>query len=587
MDKVEPPNWWIGLPDPMVMFTGSHLEAANVTTSYPGVRVTRTEAGLDGRYFFVWLSIGSKTQPGDLTLKVSTPAGAQTVSVPLAIRSSESGRFQGLAPEDVIYLIMPDRFADGNPSNNEPDAKSHTFDRSVAKAWHGGDLAGVRQHLDYLHDLGVTALWLTPFWKNDWQADDHSYHGYHVVDFYSVDEHLGSLEDARQLVSAAHELGMKVVLDYVVNHTGPRHPWADAPPTRSWLHGTPQTHLEPVYSFEGLIDPHASAREYRGTVEGWFAGKLPDLNPDDPRLAKFLLDNAIWWTESTGLDAYRLDTFPYSSREFWGGWHESIFRAYPRAFSIGEVWSSDVTIPSFFQGGRVERGIDTHLTSVFDFPLQAAIRDVILHGKPVGELVHVLSRDWLYANPDVLVTFFGNHDMRRFMSEEGASLSKLESAFGLLATLRGIPQIYYGDEIGMAGGDDPDNRRDFPGGFPGDTRDAFRPSGRTPEEQAVFRRLQELLSLRKQHPALSRGKQWNIGWNDGYYAFLRENGDDRILVVFNNATTDSSHSIPLAGTPLEHASSFQPLLGAPAIALAKGILDVRSKANSVAVYAVK
>ena len=237
-----------------------------------------------------------------------------------------AARFQGFSRDDVIYLIMPDRFADGDPSNDQPSGSNGVYDRSKQMAYHGGDLRGIRQHLDYLHDLGVTTLWLTPVWKNT----DSDYHGYHPVDFYALDDHMGSMQEYQALVADAHRLGMKVLIDYVVNHTGPHHPWANDPPTPTWFHGTPAHHLEPSYNFSGLVDPHASPREYLATLNGWFAGKLPDLNPDDPELATYLAQNAMWWTETAQLDGFRLDTFPYSSRQFWSGWHERLRQVYPQ-----------------------------------------------------------------------------------------------------------------------------------------------------------------------------------------------------------------------------------------------------------------
>lgn len=589
VNKVEPPNWWIGLlPDPMLLLTGDNLQHAKVTTSYPGAKIARSDSAPDGRYLFVWLELASTARAGTVPLRIATPAGSATAHFPLRAREPTSGKFQGLSPNDVIYLIMPDRFADGDTTNDEPSPQLHTYDRQKPKAWHGGDLRGLRDHLPYLRELGVTAIWLTPFWKNDWRVDDFSYHGYHVVDFYRVDEHLGSLRDLQELATAAHAHGIKVVLDYVVNHTGPRHPWVASPPMPAWFHGTPEKHLQPLYKFGPLTDPHASPREYRNVLEGWFADKLPDLNPDEPRLAQYLLENAIWWTEQGGLDAYRLDTFPYSSRRFWRGWHEGILRAYPHTITIGEVWDSDTTITSFFEGGRRQfDGIDTGLTTVFDFPLYSTLRDVVIRKQPVQKILDVLQRDWLYPRPESLVTFLGNHDTKRFLSEAGSSLQKLKAAFSLLLTMRGIPQLYYGDEIGMPGGDDPDNRRDFPGGFPGDAHNAFQPGQRAPEEQEIFSHVQKLLRLRHDHPALRGGRQWHIGSDENYYAFLRESREERLLVLFNNADTPRALSVPLGDTPLENALELDPLLDAQPARVRAGHLDVVVAPVSVAVYHVK
>ena len=582
--KIEPPNWWTGLtPDVMLLLTGENFQNTLVRTAYPGVKVTRTQASENGHYLFVWLKFASNTKPGDLKLALSGTAGSTSATLPLKARDPQQGRFQGFSKDDVIYLIMPDRFDDGDPSNDQPAGSTGTYDRSKPMAYHGGDLRGIRERLPYLKDLGVTAIWLTPIWKNT----DSDYHGYHVVDFYATDDHMGSMSEYQALVADAHKVGIKVLIDYVANHTGPKHVWANDPPTPTWLHGTPQHHLEPSYKFNGLVDPHATPGEYRNTLEGWFVDKLPDINPDDPLLARYLTENAIWWTETSGLDGYRLDTFPYSSRRFWSGWHEGVFRVYPKTDSIGEVYVPDPTITSFFEGGRARfDGVDTHLTTVFDFPMYHALRDVLLEGQPVEKIVDVLQRDALYERPDLLVTFFGNHDKKRFMGEPGATKEKLKNAFSLLLTMRGVPQLYAGDEIAMPGGDDPDNRRDFPGGFPGDARTAFTAAGRTPEEQEVFTHAQALLKLRAAHSALRQGRHWHLGWDDTYYAFLREDAEDRVLVVFNNAVQARTLTIDLSVPKMPNFTAAEPLLGAAAATISGNKLTVEVPAQSVLMYAL-
>jgi glycosidase len=517
-------------------------------------------------------------------LRLITAAGSTAVPLPLLARADSHGRFEGFSRDDVIYLIMPDRFADGDLSNDRPLGSTGLYDRSQPMAYHGGDLRGLREHLGYLRDLGVTAIWLTPVWKNT----DSDYHGYHVVDLYALDDHMGSMQEYQTLVADAHKLGMKVLIDYVVNHTGPHHPWANDPPTPTWFHGTPAHHLEPAYTFTGLVDPHASPREYLNTLDGWFAGKLPDLNPDDPALALYLAQNAMWWTETAQLDGFRLDTFPYSTRQFWSGWHQRLRQVYPQLNSVGEVADADSTITSFFEGGREQfDGIDSGLATVFDFPLCYALRDVVIKGAPMEKIVDVLRHDELYPHPEMLVTFIGNHDNRRFVSEEGSNPAKLKAALSLLLTLRGIPQIYSGDEIGMPGGDDPDNRRDFPGGFPGDPRNAFTASGRTAEQQDVFAHVQSLLALRQSHAALRTGKQWHIGWDDTYYAFLRELPEEKLLVVYNNAFKTRELNIPVENTPLETAHQLQSVFGNTSAELVAGKVHVSLPAQTLAVFSVR
>lgn len=585
--KIEPPNWWVNYtPALTLLLTGENLSGARIESPMKSLTVLGAEASANGHYLFVHLQLSSHLSAGIVPLRLINSDGSTTVPLPLLARADSRGRFEGFSRDDVIYLIMPDRFADGDPSNDQPAGSTGRYDRSDPRAYHGGDLHGIREHLGYLHDLGITTLWLTPIWKNT----DSDYHGYHVIDFYALDDHMGSMQEYQALVADAHRLGMKVLIDYVVNHTGPQHPWANDPPTPTWIHGTPAHHLEPSYAFTGLVDPHASPREYLNTLEGWFAGRLPDLNPDDPALALYLAQNAMWWTESAHLDGFRQDTFPYSTRQFWSGWHERMRQvypqfAYPHIMDVGEVSDGDPSITSFFEGGRKQfDGIDSGVATVFDFPLCFALRDVVIKGAPMGKIVDVLRHDELYPHPEMLVTFIGNHDETRFLSEKDSNAAKLKAAFGLLLTLRGIPQIYSGDEIAMPGGADPDNRRDFPGGFPGDPRNAFTAGGRTPEQQDVFAYVQSLLALRKSYAALRTGKQWHIGWDDTYYAFLRESPEEKLLIVYNNAAKKVALDIPVENTPLETAHQLQTVFGNSAAELAGGKVRVSLPAQTISVF---
>jgi neopullulanase len=582
--KIDPPNWWTNFtPELSLLLTGENLSGARVESRTGGATVLDSQASANGHYLFVHLRLSPDLPAGAVDLRFATAAGAASIQLPLLARADGEGRFEGVSRDDVIYLIMPDRFADDDPSNDQPRGSTGKYDRSNPMAYHGGDLRGIDQHLGYLHDLGVTTLWLTPVWKNT----DSDYHGYHVVDFYALDDHMGSMRDYQDLVADAHKLGMKVLIDFVANHTGPHHPWANDPPTPTWFHGSPAHHLEPAYSFSGLVDPHASAREYRRTLEGWFAGKLPDLNPDDPRLGLYLAQNAIWWTEIAQLDGFRLDTFPYSSREFWSHWDERLAQVYPHINSIGEVADGDPTITSFFEGGCKQfDGIDTGLATVFDFPMEQALRDVVIGGAPMQKIIDILQHDDLYPHPELLVTFIGNHDHPRFISEKGSNPAKLKAAFSLLLTLRGIPQIYSGDEIAIPGDSDPDNRHDFPGGFPGDPRNAFTAAGRTAEQQDVFAHVQSLLALRRAHPALRTGKQWHIGWDETYYAFLRELPEEKLLVVYNNASSARDLRIPLGDTPLQNAHELESIFGGASATIQQQEVRIHLGPQSLAVFKV-
>lgn len=601
--KVEPPNWWVGFtPEVMLLLSGQDLEATKVSCNLPTLRVSRTQATAGGNYLFVWLKIGTDTRPGTAVCRITALKGTTSFELPLAARAPTLGKFQGLSPDNVIYLIMPDRFANGDPTNDEPAEAPGSHDRSKPRAYHGGDLRGIENHLAYLKELGVTALWLTPIVKNGAAQD---YHGYGAVDLYAVDPHLGALKDYQNLVAAAHRERMKVLFDAVPNHVGPLHPWVANPPLPDWFHGTKQHHLDSFWPlkgtfygkpngqdamndpFEVLIDPHASEWMKQNLMEGWFFGILPDMNTEDPIVEEYLLQNSLWWAELSGLDGYRVDTFPYVSRKFWAHWHAGLRRIYPNFTTIGEVFHPDPSVTAFFVGGvRRYDGIDSGLSTVFDFPMFFTLRDVLLRNAPVGRIADVLRHDALYPQPELLVPFFANHDVPRFASAEGSSPAKLKLAFGLTLTLRGIPELYYGDEIGIQGGGDPDNRRDFSGGWIGDANDAFREAGRTHEQQEIFSYVKELLRIRRAHGALRGGRLWNLASDESSYVFLRESEEERVVVGFNNSDKTRELQIPLKGTPLENAESMSLLFGGAEAELTGKGLHISMPAQSVSVLAV-
>jgi glycosidase len=560
--KLEPPNWWIDfVPDLELMMTGNNLEGAKIECTRTEIAIERSKVTGGGHYMFLRLKIAPSAPAGPITFNLETQSGKTSVNFSLERRSSPAGKFQGFSQADVIYLIMLDRFAAGDPRNEEMAKSQGAYDRSKPRAYHGGDLRGVREHLDYLQELGVTTIWLTPVVEND-PASPQDYHGYGAVDEYAVERHFGTLKDLQDLVSSAHAKGLKIILDFVPNHVGPRDPWVDSPPEPDWFHGTKDRHTSSNGNFQNLADPHAPPRYWRDVIDGWFGGILPDLNQENPDVARYFTQNALWWAEETGIDGYRLDTFPYVSRGFWSMWHQELRSVYPQMTTVGEVFNRDPDVTSFFAGGRAQfDGIDSGVSTVFDFPLFNAFRDVISGGARVQTVIDVLSRDHLYPHPELLVPFLGNHDVQRLASLPDMSAEKLKLAFSVLLTMRGIPEIYYGDEIGMTGGDDPDNRHDFPGGFPGDARNAFLESGRTPQQQELFSHIQHLLALRRDHPSLRDGELWNIFWNQTAYAFVRIFKDERVLVVMNMAGDAQSVEFSLSGTPLAGASKLVPLFG--------------------------
>jgi glycosidase len=600
--KVEPPNWWLRLtPELMLLLNGRHLEANGVSCNLADLVVERTQATAGGDYLFVWLKLGAGLKSGTAVCRITTPTGTVSFELSLAAREQTIHKFQGLTTADSMYLIMPDRFANGDPANDEPAEAPGSHDRAKARAYHGGDLRGIHEHLDYLKDLGVTTLWLTPIVKNGATED---YHGYGAVDLYAVEPHLGTLRDYQELVAATHQQGMKIVFDIVPNHVGPRHPWAAKPPLPDWFHGTVKNHLnssapvngtfygEPANQghdlFEALVDPHAPARLWRNLTEGWFVDLLPDMNTENRVVAQYLLQNAIWWTESSGLDGFRVDTFPYVSREFWARWHAGLRRIYPRLTTIGEVFHPDASVTSFFAGGqRQYDGTDTGVSTLFDYPMYFALRDVLLNGAPAGHITDVLRHDGLYPRPDQLVTFFGNHDVARFASAKGSSAAKLKMAFALTLTLRGTPELYYGDEIGMPGGGDPDNRQDFPGGWREDTKNTFSETGRTRDQQEIFLYVQTLLHLRHEHAALNGGRLWHLFSDEASYVFLREAEEEQVLVVFHNSAQPRELRFTLADTPAQKAARVSRLFGEGSTELNGKEMHIRAPAESVSIFSLE
>jgi glycosidase len=600
--KVEPPSWWTNLtPYVMLLLSGHNLEATQVSCNLQSIVVERTEATGAGDYLFVWLKLATGTRSGTAVCRIKTPTGTTSFELPLAERAMKLGKFQGLSHEDVIYLIMPDRFANGDPANDEPAGGGGTHDRSNPRAYHGGDLRGIREHLPYLKELGVTTLWLTPIEKNGAEQD---YHGYGAVDLYAVDPHLGTIRDYQELVAEAHKQGMKIFFDFVANHVGPKHPWVSEPPLPDWFHGTQQHHMDSsdglnstFYGkpekqkstndpFEALVDPHAPARMSRNLTDGWFFNVLPDLNTEKPEVADYLLQNSVWWAETSGLDGFRLDTFPYVPRKFWSDWHARLHQIYPYMTTIGEVFHPDASVTSFFAGGqrrfdRIDSGVDT----LFDFPLYFTLRDVLLRNEPVGRIADVLRHDSLYVHPDVLVTFIANHDTPRFANAEGSS-ARLKLGLGLTLTLRGIPELYYGDEIGMPGAGDPDNRRDFPGGWLGDPKNAFTANGRTAEQQELFTYVQTFLRVRREHPALQSGRLWDLFSDETAYVFLRETEEERVVVAFNNSSEPRDLKIHVSDTPAQGAAGFKVLLGQAKADVSKGEVRIAVPAQSISIFLV-
>ncbi|HEV2215547.1 MAG TPA: alpha-amylase family glycosyl hydrolase [Terracidiphilus sp.] len=459
-----------------------------------------------------------------------------------------------------------------------------------------GNLAGIEQHLDYLKALGVTGLWTTPVVSNGDTPE--SYHGYAATNLYKIDPHFGTLADYEKLSKTLHARGMKLVFDMVPNHISVLHPWVLDPPEPHWLHGTPAHHLSVEHDFYGLVDPHAPERAWKDVTHGWFTNSMPDLNQENPEVAQYLIENALWWVETAHLDGIRLDTFPYVGRAFWQQFHAALHQAYPHLTTVGEIFNRDPEVTSFFAGGVAHRGIDTGLDTPFDFPVFFTLRDVLAHDKPMTELAGVLRQDALYPHPARLATFIGNHDTTRFFTDSGESVARQKLALGLVLTLRGMPVIYSGDEIAMPGGADPDNRHDFPGGFAGDAHNAFIAAGRTGTQQEVFQWTAGLIAFRQAHAELTHGAQQDLEADANTFAFVRAEGfagcnaahtAERLLIVVNKGATPAEIGLPVDETALSGCTEFKtsPVAAGGTAKLRDGVLQVQEPAESLTVITVR
>ena len=609
--KVDPPNWWADMPKPMLLVRGEGLSGASFALSDPALRIENMVISANGHWAQLWLA-ASPAQPETVTLQVKRGAAHVTMPYTFAARRAGSDGFAGFSSNDVLYLIMTDRFADGDRHNDGADASKLATsaeaiaERAKPRGWHGGDLRGVLDHLDYLQQLGATAVWITPVYVNH---EPEAYHGYHATDYYGVDPHYGTLADLQALAAALHARGMKLVLDTVPNHVGPAHPWVTDEPSPVWFHGTAAHHLAGKTNFASLVDPHAPERDRLSTLDGWFVDQLPDMNTDDPVVAQYLRQNAVWWIEQTAADGLRIDTFPYVDRPFWNAFDGELKSLFPSVTEVGEIANPDPVITSAFADGTTTAGIDTRLYTPFDFPLYDVVLKVFAHGEPMDGLADVLAADSLYPHPERLVTFLGNHDTARFAQKvTDPGLRRL--AFAFLLTTRGMPQIYSGDELATMGGDDPDDRRDFPGGFPGDPQSAFATGGKSAAQQAMFSWVARLAALRRQDPALGCGAEQVLASDTDWLVYLRDTahaavpcnppnpprpagalakqrGGQRVVVALHRGQAPGNLDLSLDETWAAGCRPGKPLLGAPGsdATVASGKLRLQMAGDDTLIFA--
>lgn len=546
IDKIDPPNWWVNhtINPVQVLIYGQNFTDSSIKLEALGVQLVKSSVSSNGSYIIAYLDIDSQVaKQGNIIITVENTTGKDSINFELKSLPNSAGRYQGFSPDDVIYLIMVDRFADGDQSNNNPPESSGFYDRKKPRAYHGGDFQGIINNLPYLKELGVTAIWMTPIYDNSNRTSE-DYHGYGAVDYYNTEEHFGSLEKLVELVEQAHKNGIKIIQDHVLNHTGPTHTWTDNPPTPQFINGTRTQHLNNVFDIASLTTASGDANRANLTLRGWFADILPDINQNNLEAEQYFIQNSLWWISTAGIDGIRLDTFPYIPRSFWSNWNSAIHKQHPLFTVVGEVLDGNPNTVSFFQGG-VKRfdGVDSKVDTLFDYPTCYAIRDYFANNK--GILSRITNIDSIYPKAEVLVPFFGNHDIKRFASESGASVENTILAYTYLLTMRGTPQLYYGDEIAITGGEDPDNRKDFPGGFPGDLRSAFNPSGRTKSENKLFESIKKVSQLRQKYPQLRGGDMRFLSEDSDVVVYLRSRDNSHAIVAINKAGKKVAKNITL------------------------------------------
>lgn len=601
-ERADPPSWWTtSTINPLrVLIRGKGLNGAHIESAIPGITAANFESSGNGHYLFADLRIAETVKVGRYDLRIVTTAGSTNFPFEIFAPQPRLGNYNGFRPDDVIYFVFTDRFADGDPTNNDPAKSKGLYDRKKGRRYHGGDLQGIIDKLPYIKSLGASAIWTTPVYDNNDNLDmkevydnepTTGYHGYGAIDFYGVDEHLGSLEKLKEFVYRSHQAGFVVIQDQIANHTGPFHVWANDPPTPDWFNGTLAKHESNNWQKWTAMNPRATYQTQRRNIDGWFIDILPDLNQNNPEVEKYLIQNSLWWIAQVGFDSIRMDTLPHVPRSFWAKWGAAIHKEYPKVNILGELFDSDPVLLSYFQKGRRGHdGLDTEIDTLYDFGLYYPIRNAFAKGGNIREISQMFARDWLYPKPGALVTFIGVHDMERFMHEKGATLEGLKLAQTLIMTSRGTPLLYYGDEIAMTGGPDPDNRRDFPGGFAGDPRSAFTAMGRTAQENEVWDHIAKLGDLRKLHEPLRRGRSLDLVDEEQQFAFARLTDKAAVIVIFNNDMKPAEVSFDLSFISRQvgvNATLADGLGKLPDIKLKDGKVKATIPARSAGIYSVR
>lgn len=555
VDRIDPPCWWVGMENDtlQLMVSGKDIAAAEVKADYPGVNLIESVNGDSKDYKFLYFTISPDTKPGELPLTFTRGKEKEKIEYPLLQRNMKGEEHTGFTAADVLYLLMPDRFAQGKGAAEDPYAglqyKAQP-DRNNPNARHGGNIAGIIDHLDYLQDLGVTAIWVCPVLENDMPGG--SYHGYATTDYYRIDPRFGTNEEWNLLIAEAHKRGMKVVMDMIFNHSGVAHPWRDNPPTRDWFNH-PDGDVMTNYRLSTIHDPYASEYDKDATVNGWFVPSMPDLNQRNPHLMKYLTQNSIWWVENSGIDGIRMDTYPYADMDGMAGWAEDVMREYPNFNIVGECWYANEGGSAFWQQQSRLNDKDTKLPSVMDFKLTIDGRkyfdEETTPWTGLNGLYDHLAMDFLFPDPQKILTFLDNHDTDRYLLTEPENLDSWKQAVTFLLTSRGIPQLYYGTELLMAGskeGSDGYVRKDFPGGFPGDTVNAFEASGRSEKQNEAWDYLSSVLKWRRDvaNDVIAKGELKHFMPINCVYVYQRKSGDKQVVVILNGSESEIELDMP-------------------------------------------
>lgn len=552
--KVAPSFWWAGMKNPelQILLYGEDLALSDVSVSGEGIYLKETVRQDNPNYLLLYLDLSeAKAQTFQILLK----HGKKKLQIPYELKSRvrRGEDVKGFTSEDVLYLIMPDRFANGNPENDVVDGmREKKIDRADSFARHGGDIQGISNHLDYIADLGVTAIWLNPTQENDMESG--SYHGYAITDYYQIDRRFGSNEDFCALVEKAHERNLKVVMDMIFNHCGSENYLFKDKPSKEWFNYH-SNYVQTSFKTVSVMDIHTSAYEKKIATDGWFTSVMPDFNQRNRHVARYLIQSSIWWIEYAGINGIRQDTHPYADFDFMSQWCKEVLDEYPYFNIVGETWLNSNVLVSYWQkDSKLAAPQNSNLPTVMDFPLQALMNQAFDEetgewGGGLYKLYDYQTQDLVYANPMNLLTFLDNHDTSRFAQtdEMAKNLKRYKQAMVFLLTTRGIPQIYYGTEILMTGDKgkgDGDLRKDFPGGWQGDTRNCFVKNGRTALENEAFEFTRQLLNWRKGNQVIGKGSLKHYSIQNGVYVYQREFNGKSVVVIMNG--TDDSKELDLA-----------------------------------------